>query len=63
MWRVHRAANRPWPILSDDPIVDYMVMEAVFLRVQQEEADAEKERARKDWKAAERKKLVEQYGQ
>ncbi len=50
MWRVLRAANRPWPVLSDDPVIDYMVMEAVFLKAQAEEQQAEKDRQIADWK-------------
>jgi hypothetical protein len=40
MWRVHKDAGRPWPKFSDDPVVDYMVMEAVYLRVQKEDENA-----------------------
>lgn len=50
MWRVCRAANRPWPVLSEDPVIDYMVMEAVFLKVQAEDRQAEKDRKIAEWK-------------
>lgn len=50
MWRVHKEAGRPWPQLSDDLVVDYMVMEAVALRVRQEDEEAEKKRKRDEWK-------------
>lgn len=50
MWRVYRAANRPWPVISPDPVIDYMVMEAVYLKVQVEDAQAEKQREIADWK-------------
>lgn len=38
-----RAAGRPFPTLSDDPVIDYLVMEAVALKVTKEDAEAEKE--------------------
>jgi hypothetical protein len=50
MWRVHRDAGRPWPTISDDPVIDYMVMEAVALRVREEDRAAEKKRERDEWK-------------
>jgi hypothetical protein len=42
MWRVHKAAGREWPTLCEDDVIDYMVMEAVFMKVQAEDAAAEK---------------------
>lgn len=50
MWRVLQAANRPWPVLSEDSLIDYMVMEAVYLKVQREDRDAEKKAERRNWK-------------
>ena len=50
MWRVYRAAGRPWPKLSDDDVIDYMVMEAVALKAQQEDRNAEKQRQRDEFK-------------
>lgn len=50
MWRVCREAGRAWPRLSDDDVIDYMVMEAVYLKVKQEEREAEKEQQRAQWK-------------
>lgn len=49
MWRTYRAANRPWPKLSDDPVIDYMVMEAVFIKSLEEDRAAEKEQRKKAW--------------
>lgn len=51
MWRVYRAANRPWPVLSADPVIDYMVMEAVAIKAKHEEDHAEQQKARKDFKS------------
>ena len=50
MWRAFRDAGRPWPTLSDDDVVDYMVMEAVALRVREEDRQAEKDRTTGQWK-------------
>lgn len=49
LWRVCKAAGRPWPQISEDPVIDYMIMEAVALRVQMEDSDALEEQKRKDW--------------
>lgn len=43
MWRVLRSAGRPWPVLSEDDVLDYMVMEAVKLKVDLEDEEARKE--------------------
>lgn len=50
MWRVCREAGRPWPVLSDDPVIDYMVMEAVMLKVRKQDDEARKANERNDWK-------------
>jgi hypothetical protein len=50
MWRVHREAGRPWPTLSEDSVIDYMVMEAVAIKVRKEDDEAEKKRKRDEWK-------------
>ena len=57
MWRAHKAAGRPWPVISSDPVVDYMVMEAVAIKVKDEDAKAEKEQERKDFKKKNAAKL------
>jgi hypothetical protein len=53
MWRVCKEAGRPWPRLSDDDVIDYMVMEAVCLRVAREDEKAKK--------AAEKQAEIEQF--
>jgi hypothetical protein len=50
MWRVYRAANRPWPVLSPDPVIDYMIMEAVAIKAKHEEDTAVEEQKREDFK-------------
>jgi PHD/YefM family antitoxin component YafN of YafNO toxin-antitoxin module len=53
MWRVCKEAGRPWPVLCpEDDVIDYMVMEAVYLKVQKQD-----ERHRKD---AERRRQVQE---
>lgn len=51
MWRVYRAANRPWPVLSPDPVIDYMIMEAVAIKAKQEEETSEQRKAREKFKS------------
>lgn len=63
MWRVCKAAGRPWPVLCpEDDVIDYMVMEAVALKIQKEDEKAKKDAERKQWQDAERQRLKEQYG-
>jgi hypothetical protein len=50
MWRTLRDAGRPWPVLSEDDVLDYMVMEAVAVKVRHEEAEAQKKAEREAWK-------------
>lgn len=54
VWRATKAANRPWPVLCEDDVVDFQVMEAVYLKVTMEDIKnrekAEKEQKKKDWK-------------
>lgn len=47
---MHKEAGRPWPVLSPDPVIDYMLMEAVFLKVQREQKDAETRKKQAEWK-------------
>lgn len=63
MWRVYKAAGRPWPeIVPDDPVLDYYVMEAVYLKVQQEDAHNRKVQARKDAQRAAMQELAQTHG-
>lgn len=48
MWRVYKESGRPWPVLCpEDDVIDYMVMEAVALKVRKEEEKAAKDAQRK----------------
>jgi hypothetical protein len=49
MWRICKAAGRPFPKISDDDVIDYMVMEAVTIKVRQEDAEQEEQQKKKEW--------------
>lgn len=51
MWRTCREAGRPWPVICpDDDVIDYMIMEAVHIKVLKEQQKAEKQAAANQWK-------------
>lgn len=61
MWRVHKEAGRPWPIICpEDDVLDYMVMEAIYLRARKEEEKAHKDAERKRKVEEERQRLKAQ---
>lgn len=61
LWRVCKAAGRPWPIIvPEDDVLDYMVMEAMFLKIQSQDKEAAKEAERQAWKAKRKKELAQQ---
>jgi hypothetical protein len=62
MWRVCKEAGRPWPILSDDSVIDYMVMEAVALKVRKADEKAQKEAEREQWKKEQKERLKKEVG-
>jgi hypothetical protein len=48
---VHKEAGRPWPVVCpEDDVIDYMVMEAVAIRVRREEEKAAKRAEREQFK-------------
>lgn len=48
---MHKEAGRSWPVICpEDDVIDYMVMEAVAIRVQREDEQARKEHERNEWK-------------
>jgi hypothetical protein len=59
LWRVCKEAGRPWPTVSDDPVLDYMVMEAVYLKVRKEDEKAAKAAEREEWKKRRKEELKE----
>lgn len=64
MWRVCKEAGRSWPVIcDDDDVVDYMIMEAVALKVAQADEQAREEAKRKELAETRRKELVKEvYG-
>lgn len=62
MWRVCKEAGRPWPVLCDDDVIDYMVMEAVALKVRKEEEKDRKAAEQKAWKEEQKQRLKQEFG-
>lgn len=65
LWRVCKSTSWDfWPKLSDDPVLDYMVLEAVTLKVQREDREAQekadKEAKVQKWKDEQKQALREQ---
>lgn len=60
IWRVHKEAGIPFPTLTEDDVMQYLIVEAVMVKVKREEAEAakaaEKEAKKRQWEeeAAER---------
>jgi len=50
MWRLHQASKRPWPVLDDDDVIDYMVMEAVAVKAAKEDLKEQDKAEKKNWK-------------
>lgn len=59
MWRTCKAAGRPWPRISDDDVIDYMIMEAVAIKIGKQEEQAQKEADAKQKQAEAREQLKE----
>lgn len=43
LWRVYKEAGKPFPDLTDDDVLNYLIMEAVTLKAKHQEAEAQKE--------------------
>lgn len=50
LWRVSKESGRPFPRLSEDDVIDFMITEAVALRVDREDQKAIKKQERDQWK-------------
>lgn len=50
LWQVHKAAKRPWPVLDEDPVIDFKIMEAVALKAAEADEKAQKKAERDNWK-------------
>lgn len=62
LWRVHKEAGRPWPVIvDDDPVLDYMVMEAVAIKIRKEDEKAAKDAERRRKVAEAKERLKQQY--
>ena len=57
VWRITKECGRPFPKVCDDDVIDYMVMEAVTLKVKREDQEAAKQRERDEWKRADKSHL------
>lgn len=42
LWAATKETGRPWPTLTDDAVLDFLVIEAVRVKVGEMRADAEK---------------------
>jgi hypothetical protein len=51
MWHTLRAAGRPWPKLDPDPVIDYMIMEAIHIKIGREQQEAEKAAKLEAWRS------------
>jgi phage/plasmid-associated DNA primase len=50
MWRVLKEAGRPIPRFSEDDVLDYMITEAILIKVQREDEAARTKKVTKDWR-------------
>lgn len=58
IWRVHKAAGRPFPKLVEDDVLDYLLIEAISIKASQEEAKAHKEATKKAEMDAKKKEAI-----
>jgi hypothetical protein len=42
LWRVHKAAGKPFPDFTDDDVMNYLITEATFIKANREDAEAHK---------------------
>lgn len=50
MWRVYKAAGRPFPVISDDDVIDFMVTEAIAAKVAMEDKEVMDKAKVDEWK-------------
>jgi hypothetical protein len=62
LWRTSKESGRSFPRLTDDDVVDFIVTEAVGLKVAKEDAEFRKKQEKKDWQERERLRLLESQG-
>ncbi len=51
MWRVSKEAGRPFPRVSDDDVIDFMVTEAVAVKIATLAEVEQDNKKRKDWRS------------
>lgn len=51
MWRVFKEAGRPFPRFTEDDVLDYMLIEAILLKVQREDEEQRKKQKTREWRA------------
>lgn len=50
LWLTNREAGRPFPQVSDDDVLDYLVMEAIRVKIGEEAKEAQKDQERDSWR-------------
>lgn len=50
IWRVSKEAGRPFPVLSDDDVIDYQIIEALAAKARKEEKEARDKQEREAFK-------------
>jgi hypothetical protein len=50
VWRASKDANRPVPKLSDDPVIDFLIIEALAAKDLYEQGEARKMAEIEEWK-------------
>ena len=60
LWRTCKAAGRPFPQLVEDDVLDYLITEAVAIKVNREEAQAREEAEAKAAMDAKKQEAIEE---
>lgn len=60
IWRVCKESGRPFPRLSEDDVIDYMIVEAVILKAGQEEQEMAKQQSISEWKSRAKDEILPQ---
>lgn len=50
LWKVCKEAGRPFPVLDDDPVIDFQITEAVAIKVISDEDKARKQAEKRQWR-------------
>lgn len=50
LWRACKEAGRSWPVLDDDEVIDFQIMEAVALKVNREDKKEAQKRKGEEFK-------------